>query len=594
MLPAQCYWQQEVAYEMEVDLDVEKHLMKGEQQIVYTNHSPDILGKVFYHLYFNAFQPNSMMDVRSRNMVDPDPRVDDRIASLNEDEIGYHKIRWLKQDGRELDFEVEGTIMEAKLAYPLQPGQSTVLTMEFESQVPVQIRRSGRDNKEGIDYSMSQWYPKLCEYDEDGWHPNPYIKREFYGVWGDFDVRITIDKDYMVAAGGVLMNDPDGQSGKSKTWHYRAENVHDFMWAADPDYIHRVHEREDGIELHYYYQPGERTTDNWERLPKIMDVALDYINQHYGRYPYPLYAFIQGGDGGMEYPMGTLITGKRSLISLVGVCAHEILHSWYYGVLGTNESLYPWMDEGFTNYTESYVVNHLKAQGLIPGFQPLDDPMSSAMTGYRNFARTPVEEPLITHADHFQRNQGYGVAAYIKGSVFLYQLSYVIGMSTLEAVLLDYFNQWKFKHPDADDFIRVAERNSGMVLDWYKEYWINSTHTIDYAIDTVQMGSKRKRTAIRLSRQGKMPMPVDVVVTDEKGETTTYHIPLRMMRGAKSDEELTDHFIVAEDWPWTHLTYDLDIPVSLSDIRIVEIDPSNRMADIDLTNNRKELGRDKQ
>ncbi|MEL7221336.1 MAG: M1 family peptidase, partial [Bacteroidota bacterium] len=200
------YWQQAVKYEMDIDFDVKKHQFDGTQKINYTNNSPDTLQKVFYHLYFNAFQPNSMMDVRSRTIADADPRVADRIQSLSKNEIGYHQIESFTQDGQAADYIVEGTILEVDLPTPILPGSSSVFKMNFQSQVPLQIRRSGRDNREGIAYSMSQWYPKLAEYDYQGWHANPYIGREFHGIWGDFDVKITIDKSYIVGATGYIQN----------------------------------------------------------------------------------------------------------------------------------------------------------------------------------------------------------------------------------------------------------------------------------------------------------------------------------------------------------------------------------------------------
>jgi hypothetical protein len=186
------YWQQEAAYKMEVELDVENNQLNGKQLLLYTNHSPDTLHRVFYHLYFNAFQPNSMMDVRSRTIADPDRRVGSRIAQLSEEESGYQKVLKLEQDGKKLQYFISGTILEVELAQPILPGESTTFEMDFEAQVPIQIRRSGRDNKEGIRYSMTQWYPKMVEYDKEGWHANPYVGREFHGVWGSFDVKITI------------------------------------------------------------------------------------------------------------------------------------------------------------------------------------------------------------------------------------------------------------------------------------------------------------------------------------------------------------------------------------------------------------------
>jgi len=199
-------WQQHALYDMDIDLDVETNRFTGTQEIKYTNNSPDELDRVYYHLYFNAFQPGSMMDERSRTIADPDKRVGDRISKLSEKEIGYQKVKSLTMNGKACKIYTEGTILEVDLPMAIKPGQTVKLEMEFEAQVPLQVRRTGRDSKEGIRYSMTQWYPKLCEYDYQGWHANPYVGREFYGIWGDFDVKITLDKKYMVGASGELQN----------------------------------------------------------------------------------------------------------------------------------------------------------------------------------------------------------------------------------------------------------------------------------------------------------------------------------------------------------------------------------------------------
>lgn len=585
-------WQQKVNYKMKIDFDVATHQFTGEQELKYWNDSPDTLGKVFYHLYFNAFQPNSMMDVRSRNIADPDGRVQDRISKLTKDEIGYHKIDELMQDGKPTTYEVVGTILEVKLNKPILPGKSTTFKMKFNSQVPVQIRRSGRNNREGIDYSMSQWYPKLAEYDYQGWHANPYVGREFYGVWGDFEVEIKMDGRYTLAAGGILENaDKIGRgygskdrkiSDKKITWKWKAENVHDFMWAADRDYVIEKRLTSEGTMLYFAYVPGERTTDNWKQLPKIMDAAQTFMNKHYGKYPYPVYAFIQGGDGGMEYPMATLITGERNIGSLVGVSVHEWMHSWYQMVLGTNESLYAWMDEGFTSFASAEVMNYLKIQKLIPG-TPLDNPQENAVNGLANFHKSGRSEPLSIHADHFMTNAGYGVGAYTKGQVTLEQLKYIMGEPNFRKGMLRYYNTWKFKHPNANDFIRIMEKTSGLELDWFKEYFINTTHYPDYAVESVT--GDEDKTTITLAKIGVMPMPVDVIVTYVDGSKTFVNIPLRIMRGHKPSEFQNMHYVLAEDWPWTHPEYTLTLNFPLSDIAKVSIDPSGRMIDLDRSNN---------
>lgn len=587
-------WQQRAEYQMDIDFDVETHQFDGTQTLTYYNNSPDTLNKVFYHLYFNAFQPGSMMDVRSRTISDPDSRVGDRISKLSESEIGYLKVTALDQNGEEVTFKMVGTILEVTLADPILPRSKAVFEMDFSGQVPKQIRRSGRDNKEGIDYSMAQWYPKMAEYDYQGWHANPYIGREFYGIWGDFDVTISIDRNYVVAATGYLQNpqsighgyeDPDKKlkdKGDKLDWHFKADNVHDFLWAADPDYKHITLERDNGNHLHFFFQEGDRTTENWQKLPEIMDVAFDYINQHFGQYQYKKYSFIQGGDGGMEYPMATLITGERSLGSLVGVSVHELMHSWYQMMLGTNESLYAWMDEGFTSYATNRVMNYLRAEDLIPG-QATENPHLRSYGGYFNLAASGVEEPMTTHSDHYVTNFAYGRAAYSKGAVFLHQLEYIIGKEAFDKGLLRYFNTWKMKHPNSNDVIRIFEKQSGLELDWYREYWVNTIHTIDYSVKGIE--AEGEQTVVTLENAGQFPMPIDLYVTYTDGSVEVFNIPLRLMRGTKPAENADQKFTVAEDWPWTHPTYELVIPKSKDMIQEVSIDPTRRLADIDTANN---------
>lgn len=593
-------WLQRVEYKMEIDFDVKKHRFEGKQSLKYTNNSPDELNRVFYHLYFNAFQPGSMMDQRAQAILDPDPRIRSKIGGLSPEEIGYHKINSLKQNGKSVSYEVVGTILEVELNEPILPGTTVDLEMEFESQVPVQIRRSGRHNAEGIDYSMSQWYPKMCEYDYQGWHANPYIGREFHGVWGDFEVVIHIDRNYILGASGHLQNPqeigygyemPDQPlnrpAGDKLSWHFKAENVHDFVWAADPDYKHTVLRSDEGVMMHFLYQESESNAEAWARLPEIMNMAHTYMNRHFGKYPYDIYYFIQGGDGGMEYPMATLITGNRNLGSLVGVSVHEWMHSWYQMVLATNESLYAWMDEGFTSYATSRTMNYLKEKGAFPGQGPVANPHLGSYRGYANFALSGAEEPLIIHADHFMTNTAYGIGAYSKGAVFLHQLEYIIGKPAFDRGLLRYYDTWKFKHPNANDFIRIMEKESGLELDWYREYWINTTHTIDYGVRDVQ-AKDNGQTTITLEKNGIMPMPVDVLVTQKNGEEQLYNIPLQIMRGDKGPESEDRQYQLMADWPWTQRVYELVIPVKYKNIAKVEIDPSGRMADLNVSNDRYE------
>lgn len=584
-------WQQRVEYQMEVEMDVNNHQFSGKQHLIYYNNSPDTLHKVYYHLYLNAFQPNSMMDVRSRTIADPDTRVASRIQHLTPEEIGYQKVAKLKQDGKSVKFEEDGTILVVLLDKPILPNSKTVLEMEFQAQVPLQIRRTGRDNAEGIAYSMAQWYPKMVEYDYEGWHANPYVGREFHGVWGDYDVKISIDSAYTVAGTGYLQNaqeighgytdekvKPKVKKGKL-TWHFKAADVHDFVWAADPNYVHITAQVPNGPLLRFFYVPDSLTTTNWKKLPDYTIKSFEYMNKHYGQYPFGEYVVIQGGDGGMEYPMATLITGHRSLVSLVGVTVHELVHSWYQMLLATNETIYHWIDEGFTTYASNIIMSKL--------FNIAGDPHASGYRAYFAIVKSGLEEPMSLHADFYNTNRAYGIAAYYKGAIFLHQLGYIIGEEALQSGLLRYFNTWKFKHPNPTDFKRIMEKESDLELDWYFQQWVNTTHTIDYGIKSVIEADDT--TFITLERKGLMPMPIEVEIAYEDGHKVQYYAPLKIMRGEKPHEDKSIERVVLKDWQWTHPEYVMAIPKRRAAISHIEIDPSQRMADVDRDNNKIDL-----
>jgi len=582
------YWQQKVKYEMEIDMDASKHQFTGHQKLTYFNNSPDTLTRVFYHLYYNAFQPGSMMDVRSRTIEDPDPRVMDRISKLSESEIGYHKILSLKKNGVKLKFEVVGTILEVKLDAPILPGKKTIFEMDFESQVPIQVRRTGRDNSEGVDYSMTQWYPKLCEYDRDGWHSNPYVGREFHGVWGEFDVKISIDKKYIIGGTGYVQNPQEvgygyedsnkalkTPEGDKLTWHFNAPNVHDFAWAADPNFAHDQTTLNNGTVMHFIYLK-DTLVQNWKDLAPVAKKGFEYVNANFGEYPFKQYTVIQGGDGGMEYPMCTLITAHGSLNGLISVTIHEGLHSWFQGLLATNESKYPWMDEGFTTFAQYKTMDYLYERNTL-------NPLIRNYKGYIRLANTDKQEPLTTHADFYKRNGVYGSNAYSKGAVFIMQLGYIIGEDALMRGMKRYYYEWRFKHPTPQDLKRIMEKESEIELDWYFEQFIGTTNTIDYSIADVS--ENEDYTIVKLDRIEAIPMPLDVVVKFEDGSIKWFYIPMRIMRGNKGSDLYKITRINKEAWPWVYPSYNLEIDKSFGKVVSVEIDPSNRLADIDQSNN---------
>ncbi len=587
------YWQQKVDYQMDVDFNVKDFTYTGTQQLIYTNNSPDELNKVFIHLYYNAFQPGSEMDIRLQNIADPDRRMitedkKSRIASLTPEQIGYLHISEVTQDGASVSFVEEGTIAKIILDQPLASGASTTFKLKFSGQIPEQIRRSGRNSKEGVALSMSQWYPKLAEYDYEGWHATPYIAREFHGVWGDFDVKITIDKDYTVGGTGYLQNPqeighgyqtPGTQvktRGKKLTWHFKAPMVHDFMWAADPNYIHDVRQMEDGPTLHFFYKNDEELIENWKKLQPKTEEAMRFFSNNIGKYPYDQYSVVQGGDGGMEYAMSTLITGGRDFGSLVGVMAHEMAHSWFQHILATNETKHSWMDEGFTSFISSLCMNQLMEKNL-------DNPFEGSYRGYRALVNSGKEQPQTTHSDRYDLNFAYSIAAYSKGSVFLSQLGYIIGQENLMKTIRKYYEDFKFKHPTPNDIKRVAEKVSDMELDWYLTDWTKTTNTIDYGIKSVEENANG--TKIVLERKGLMPMPIDLLVVYKDGSSETFYAPLRMMYGQKENPYPTIDRTVLKSWPWAYPTYEITIDRPMNSIKGIQIDPSGLMADIDLENN---------
>ena len=572
---------------MDIDMDVSDFTFTGNQKIVYTNNSPDTINKVYYHLFFNAFRPGSQMDLRSRTIQDPDRRVGSRILGLEKKDFGELRVEFLKQNKKEVFFSEEGTILIARLNKPLLPGKKTELEMGFKGQVPLQIRRSGKLNKEGVHLTMTQWFPKLAEYDFEGWHPNPYIGREFHGVWGNYTVNITIDKDYVVGGTGYLQNAKEighGYANKTKesnlntlTWEFYAPNVHDFAWAADPEYSHDVVTSESGVDLHFFYKPTVNQKD-WKKLQGDTLKLLEFFENNIGPYPWEQYSVIQGGDGGMEYAMCTMITGERPYSSLLGVTAHELAHAWFQHILANNEAKHPWMDEGFTEY-----ITSLSEEYVAGSFS--DFPHKSSYDRYfmiNNFQKgnpdIEIDQPQTIHSDRWNFNFTYGANAYSKGSVFLSQLGYVIGKDNLAKTIKRYYNEFKFKHPTPNDFKRVAEKVSDIELEWYLNDWTRTTNKIDYEISSYDKTSKR----VLLKRKENMPMPLEILATFKDGSMQLYYIPIDLMFGSK---KFNKDVVVLDSWKWVNSEYSFFISEPEKILVSLEIDPSKRLADINQNDN---------
>lgn len=592
------YWQQAVDYTMNINVDEKAYQYDGDMTLLYTNNSGRSLPKVYFHLYFNAFQPGSMMDHRLQTISDPDGRMmtkavgtnprQSRISQLKPDQIGYQEIKSLTYNGASAKFKVSGTILEVELPAALADGATGEFKLTWKAQVPEQIRRSGRNSREGVALSMAQWYPKMAHFDDYGWHLDEYVAREFIAPFGNFDVTIHLDKDYVVGASGQLQNPkavkgyvagtkPKIDKSGKVAWHYKANQIHDFVWAADPKMQVDSAKTEGGVTVYTVFLPTDKAVvENWKTALGLATQFFDYSSSKFGAYPWPTYTIIQGGDGGMEYGTATLITGGRDLKGLVGVIFHEAAHSWYQHLFGINETVDEWFDEGFTSYVEELAFQHLfEKKGASA-----TNPMIGAYRSYYKLALSGKEEPMSLLADYYKTNYAYSNASYTKGSVLVEQLGYIIGQENLEKTFLQFYELWKFKHPTPNDFKRVAEDVSGINLKWYFNLFLNTTRTIDYAIEATADGQ------FVLRNKGDLAMPLDVWVEYEDGSRELFYIPLREMRGQKPAEGFAIYNnikrTVLEDWFWTKPTYAL--PLSKPAKSII-IDPSQRLADIESSDN---------
>lgn len=586
------YYQQKAKYKMEIDVDAEHFTYQGKQDIQYTNNSPDELNVIYMHLYWNAFKSGSMMDERVRSQgKNADGRLSEkvgnevvsRLASIPKDQEGKQNIHWIKQNGKDLKFEIQETIMKVYLAEPLKPNSTTTLSMEWDANIPMQIRRAGRNNREGIDMTMTQWYPKISGYDYDGWAAFDYIGREFHAPFSDFDVSIKINKDYVIGAGGTLQNENQvkgyttqpnikaDEQGKV-TWKWTANNILDFAWAADRDYSVDTFTVLGGPKVYYVYQKNEKT-QLWETTKPYVTKYFQLMNNQFGQYVWPSYSFIQGGDGGMEYGMCTMILGEgRSMEGLLGLMFHEGSHSWYQQMLATNESTKPWLDEGFTEYATDFAMAK-----IYPPATPQANPFIGAIKSYINWTKSGKEEPASWLADHHDGGTAYSFASYVKGELFLVGLNYIMGEQNLNKTLKEYYEQWHLKHPSDRDLVHIAQKVSGMDLKWFHNYWINTTKTIDYAIKEVKYNSDS--TTITLSNNGTLPMPIDFNILTQDNQVFNYHIPLNMMRTPKTND-IYGEITVMPYWNWTTKEYHLTIPYNKAQIKALGIDFSQRLADV--------------
>ncbi len=614
------YWQQHVSYTISGTLIDSIHSFDGNLSVVYTNNSPDTLHEIWFHLYYNAFQPGSMMHERSKILNDRG--VADKIDHYKRSDWGEQRISevsalkvglWRKKPSLiPVKFEISGTIMKVILNEPLPPGSEEEISMPFFVQIPPLTRRGGWMNQDGIKYSMSQWYPKICEYDREGWHHQEYIAREFYGVWGDFDVTMNVPSKFCVGSTGQCQNPeevgwgydqiangvkkgkayPDSVAKAKQslmtTWHFTASNVHDFAWVAH-DYIHEWDTWSDTITVHCLYKANEEQA--WKEAMPNTFFMLDHHSKKVGWYQYRNFTNTHGGDGGMEYPQ-LIMDGSAS----AGLIAHEGGHQWFYGMIGNNETRYAYLDEGFTEFIEMTCQEaHYGRNQRINGVDerpwltrmliPETDTRRNYYSSYLDLATAGYEEPLTIPHDWFREGVNAG-QVYFKTLAGLAQLEYVLGDSVFWAGMKEYFRRWHFKHPNLNDFKRTMQDVSGADLDYYFDEWFASTRTIDYA--ACGLNSEKKQdgtyeTTVKLKNKNLGVAPIDLTLHYDDGSTGIATIPLSVNQGlAYKKPEAGRLFFPSWDWVSTGYEGTITTP---KEVDWYEIDSSYRLMDLNRRNN---------
>lgn len=581
------YWQQQADYTIRAELDTATHLITGTEAIRYHNNSPDTLTQLYFHLYWNAFSTTSSMN-RVLILAGKLRPAASGGGGITEDKSGYQLVNTLRVNGTAVTPIMDETILIVPLPKALLPGSITDIQLDFTAKVPACVERAGRKNPAGIDYSCCQWYPKICRYDKRGWHPDPYLGREFAGVFGNFDVTIILDKGYTVAGTGVLQNksykekgyttlQPDDKNipaGKT-AWHFVASNVHDFAWAADPEYDHKQVES-GGVVFHFFYKDVSPYSMHWQAVIDGMETAYATAVKEFGPYRYPQFSFIQAGEGYMEYPMCTFLE-KGDYPDFLSTAYHEFMHAWFYGMLGNDENMFHWLDEGLTTYAEARLHNAVRPSH---GKNYSED----ALENYLGWRSDSPEEPVSTYANYFKSDGPYYLAAYYKGQLFAEQLRYIAGEENVRKGFHLYVNQWCFRHPEPDDFVHCMEKTSGLELNWFYDFWIHTVKTVDMGVRSVTADGPK--TTITLDRVGDVPMPADLLVTFADGKKKLYYIPINLMYGAKPHEQDVYPYDreIMPSWKYPLRQYELVIE-SKKRVVSVSVDPLKYTADINFENN---------
>jgi hypothetical protein len=572
--PGPRYWQQRADYRITATLDPARNEVRGRETIHYVNNSPDALAYIWIYLEQNICATSSITSLLNQ------PPLVFLGSSFDFSCKGFNG--GLVLDSGSARGVIYGTTMRIDLAKPLASGASTDLRFAWHFGVPQQ--GAGRMGHDGPLYEIAQWYPRVAVFDDvRGWNHEPYIGAgEFYLEYGSFDVELTVPASDIVAATGRLANpeqvltaaqrsrltnarrsetpvaiitkEEAGHTDRTRpsaqgtfTWHFTADSVRDFAFAAGPNFRWDATSY-DGVLIETLYRP---TADKWEEAIRMAHDAIKYFSDQWYRYPYSHATTVEGPIEGMEYPMLTFVPNSPTREDQQWALSHEFGHEWFPMIVGSNERLYPWMDEGFNTF-----IDLAGAAKYFAGTPYGDSIEVHPLHLYADHAKPGNEQPLIDKPVEV-RDLFWG--GYQKPALMMQLLRYeVLGRDRFDAAFREYIRTWAFKHPTPADFFRLMRDQSGMELDWFWRDWIFTTSRLDQSVDSVSNG------VIHLSNRGTMVMPAELAITFDDGTKTTVRLPVEMWNlGSRFDYHLPEH----------------------KPIRRVEVDPRHALPDIDHTNN---------
>jgi hypothetical protein len=456
------YWQQHVDYTINVSLNDSLHTLDGFVKIKYTNNSPDTLSFIWFHLWPNAYKNDKT--AFSEQLL-KNGRTDFYFA--DETKLGFINGLQFKADELDATFLLDSLhidIAKLFLPKPLLSGQSIYISTPFHVKLPYNFSRSGYVDSS---FQITQWYPKPAVYDKDGWHPIPYLDQgEFYSEFGNFDVTINTQKDFIIAATGKKIN--ENTNGENKTSHYIQSNIHDFAWFADKQFTieHDTLQLNKRIIDLYAYHLNKN--EAWSNSIRYIKAAIQTKSNWIGEYPYDIVSIVesrQNNIGGMEYPTITLLENSSDKKSLDNLINHEVGHNWFYGILGTNERLHPWMDEGVNSfYDDRYSKLFYNQAFKNKNFFSNKFPDSWENLIMEEGIHLKKDQPIETNSENFS-SLNYGLIAYHKSAEWLKRIENKLGKNLFDSCMKAYYDVWKFKHPSPIDFKRILESTSKQNLD---------------------------------------------------------------------------------------------------------------------------------